>query len=290
MVKKVKDYKIQHTCSSATRDRNNDLLTGAAVSTREYDKDRVAALDEAGVDAIVIDTAQGDSVFEIEMIRHIKRQYPHIDVIAGNIVTADQAANLIKAGADGLRVGMGIGSTCTTHEVTAVGRPQAISVYRVSEYAKKEGVPVIADGGISDISHIVKALSMGAHTAMLGNLLAGTTESPGEYVQKNGLKYKKHRGMGSFDAIKEGGVKRYQDETEQHIKVAQGVSGFVPDRGSVLDFIPYIVQAVRISFQDLGIKNIEEFHSSVGKGEIRFELKTFLSDIEGRVHDLYEYS
>ncbi len=291
MIRKVKAFKVQtDRYPYASFDINGRLLAGAAVSTREYDKERVAALDEAGVDAIVIDTAQGDSVYEMQMIRHIKLKYPHIDVIAGNIVTSDQAKHLIDEGADALRVGMGNGSICTTQEVTAVGRPQAVSVYRVAEYAHKKGVPVIADGGISSISQVVKALSMGANTAMLGNLLSGTKESPGEYIQKDGINYKKHRGMGSFEAMNEGGIKRYISGTEQQIRVAQGVVGLVEDKGSVMDFIPYILQGIKISFQDIGIMNIDQLHKEMRKSRLRFELKSLLSDVEGNVHSLHEYS
>ncbi|MBC8230756.1 IMP dehydrogenase, partial [bacterium] len=289
------DLRTNREFPLASKDANKQLLVGAAISTRDEDKERLAALDEAGVDVVIIDAAQGDSIYQIKTIEYIKAHYPHIDVIAGNVVTVRQAQHLVEAGADALRIGMGVGSICTTQEVVAVGRPQATAVYHTARYAEEVGVPTIADGGIASIGYIVKALSLGAHTVMLGGLLAGTAESPGEYFYKDGMRLKKHRGMASKEAMAEGGAKRYfnQAGTEplnsNGIKIAQGVSGTVVDRGSLLDFIPYVTQGFRHGFQDLGVRDIPLLHQALRSGDLRFELRTYAGVLEADVHSLYEY-
>lgn len=272
----------------ATKDEKKQLRVGAAISTKDESKDRLAALSEAGVDVVIIDSAQGNSIYQIEMIKYIKKNYPAIDIIGGNVVTEEQCEMLIKAGADALRIGMGPGSICTTQTTMAVGRPQATAVYRTARYSKKQGVPVIADGGIANIGHISKALALGASTAMMGSMFAGTNEAPGEYFYDNGVRLKKYRGMASMEAMEAGGNKRYFAE-DAKIIVAQGVSGAVMDKGSMNDYAPYLLQGLKHSFQDMGIRNVKSLHEKLYEKELRFEIRSAMAQREGHVHDMYSY-
>jgi IMP dehydrogenase len=281
-LKKNRDY------PDATKNKQKQLRVGAAVSTRDEDRERSAALVEAGVDLLVIDSAQGDSIFQIRRIEYIKENFPHVDVLAGNVVTQTQAKSLIDAGADGIRVGMGPGSICITQETMAVGRAQATAVYKTGIYCRELGIPVVADGGISRIGFLAKALALGASVGMMGGLFAGTHEAPGEYFYKDGVRVKKYRGMASIEAMERGGGKRYFMK-EGDIKVAQGVSGLVVDKGSVLDLVPCLLHGLKQAFQDLGLRSIAELHQALDEGRLLFEARSFSAQREGGVHSLFSY-
>lgn len=289
------DLQKNHAFPYASKSRDSkQLLCGASIGTTENDKDRLKALVAVGLDVVVIDSSNGASTYQLELITWIKKNFSDLQVIAGNVVSRDQAAILIHAGADALRIGMGSGSICITQEVMACGRPQGSAVYNVSQFANKFGVPCIADGGISDIGHITKAMALGASTVMMGSFFAGTTETPGAYFYKDGKKLKTYRGMGSIDVMEKSSIRsintlsRYFSEKDD-ILVAQGVSGSVVDKGSVLVYFKYVANGLKHSFQDIGVKTIDELRHLVEMGEVRFEFRSFSSQHEGGVHSLHSY-
>jgi IMP dehydrogenase len=225
--------------------------------------DRVAALLKAGVDLIVVDTAHGHSRGVIEMVRTIRRRFPRLDLIAGNVGTAEATRDLIRAGADAVKVGIGPGSICTTRVVAGVGVPQVTAIFECSKAAARSNTPVIADGGIKQTGDIAKAIAAGADAVMIGGLFAGVDESPGEMVLYEGRSYKYYRGMGSLEAMRHGSRDRYFQDAEDDIAklVPEGIEGRVPHKGPLGDTMYQMVGGLRAAMGYCGTKSIAELKS-----------------------------
>lgn len=249
---------------NANKDELGRLRVAAAVGVTADILQRVDALVKAGVDAIVIDTAHGHSKGVIETLKRVKKAYPKLQVVVGNIATPQAALDLVKAGADAVKVGIGPGSICTTRVIAGVGVPQLTAVMEVAKALKGKGVPLIADGGIRFTGDIVKALAAGASCVMMGSMFAGVEESPGEIIIYEGRKFKSYRGMGSIEAMQKGSKDRYFQDAEDDIKklVPEGISGRVPVKGSLAEVIYQFVGGLRAGMGYCGAKNIPELQKA----------------------------
>ena len=280
-IREVKEYPAEGD-KIPCLDAEGRLRVAAGVGITADVLDRVTALVEAGVDAIVLDSAHGDSHGVVEALRKIKAVYPELDTVVGNIATAEAAVRLIEAGADSLKVGIGPGSICTTRIIAGVGVPQISAIYDVAKAAEGSGVPVIADGGLRYSGDIVKALAAGGDSVMIGSMFAGTDEAPGEIFEENGRKFKSYRGMGSVDAMKAGSRDRYFQDGEDSTKklVPEGVVARVPYKGSVGDIIYQLVGGIRSGMGYCGAADIDALHNA------RFVRITANGLVENHPHDI----
>ena len=276
----IKDIEKARQYPNSARDENNRLLVGAAVGITNDMFDRVDALVKANVDVITVDTAHGHSKNVISSIKNIKEKYPDIQIIAGNIATGEAAHDLIEAGADAIKVGIGPGSICTTRVVTGIGVPQITAIINCVEEAKKHNIPVIADGGIKYSGDITKALACGASVVMAGSLFAGTEESPGETILFEGRQYKEYRGMGSLAAMKDGSGDRYfQTNTKKY--VPEGVEGRVAYKGPVGEVVYQLLGGLKSGMGYVGSKDLNELYEKA-----KFVKISPASLIENHPHDI----
>lgn len=267
---------------SASKDAKGRLRVAAAIGIASDTLERVQALRNVDVDAVVIDTAHGHQRGVIDMLQRIKKTFPDLDVVAGNIGTAEAARDLVNAGADGVKVGIGPGSICTTRIIAGVGVPQLSAIYDVSRAIQGSGVPVIADGGLRYSGDITKAIAAGADSIMAGSLFAGTEESPGETIIFNGRKYKSYRGMGSLDAMQKGSKDRYFQDVEDDIKklVPEGIEARVPYKGTISEVVYQLIGGLRAGMGYCGTSNIAELHNA------RFVRITASGMTESHPHDV----
>ncbi len=279
----VKDILKTTAFPYANKDANGSLRVGAAVGVGKETDERVAALVKAGVDVVVVDTAHGHSQGVLDRVRWVKEHYPQVDVIGGNIATAQAARDLVAAGADGVKVGIGPGSICTTRIIAGVGVPQLTAIHNVSEALKGTGVPMIADGGIRFSGDIAKALAAGASAVMMGGAFAGTDEAPGEIELFQGRSYKSYRGMGSLGAMSQGSSDRYFQDTEQNSDkyVPEGIEGRVAYKGPIVQIVHQLVGGLRSSMGYLGCATIADMHEKAEFVEI-----TSAGMNESHVHDV----
>ena len=256
----VKDIQKSSDHPYASKDSKERLIVGAAVGVGADTEKRVDLLVDAGVDVIVVDTAHGHSQGVLDRVQWIKKNYPKTDVIGGNIATADAAKALVDVGADGVKVGIGPGSICTTRIVAGVGVPQITAIHNVAEALKNKKIPLIADGGIRYSGDVSKALAAGAYTVMLGSMFAGTEEAPGEVELFQGRSYKSYRGMGSIGAMQQGSKDRYFQDSEDNAEklVPEGIEGRVPYKGSVKNVIHQLMGGLRASMGYVGVKTIKD--------------------------------
>lgn len=279
----VKDITKQTEHPDACKDEHGKLRVGAAVGVGADNEERVAALAAAGVDVIVVDTAHGHSKGVLERVRWVKKNFPHVEVIGGNIATADAARALVEYGADGVKVGIGPGSICTTRIVAGVGVPQITAIANVAQALKGTGVPVVADGGVRFSGDVSKALAAGANAVMMGSMFAGTEEAPGDVFLFQGRQYKSYRGMGSVGAMKDGAADRYFQDNSANIDklVPEGIEGRVAYKGSVGAILFQLVGGVRASMGYCGCRTIEEMHEKA-----QFVQITAAGMRESHVHDV----
>lgn len=277
-----KDILKKKNKPNACQDKYGRLRVGAAVGVTPDMLDRIEALIVAGVDVISIDTAHGHSKGVIEATKLVKRKFPKMDLIVGNIATGEAAKALAKAGADALKVGVGPGSICTTRVVAGVGLPQLSAVYESAKAIKGSGVKIVADGGIRFSGDVVKAIAAGADTIMIGSLLAGTDEAPGEMIIYEGRKFKSYRGMGSMEAMDDGSKDRYFQDTEEDIKklVPEGISGRVPFKGMVSEVLYQLVGGLKAGMGYCGSNNIEKLKQA------KFVRITAAGVVENHPHDV----
>jgi len=279
----VKDIMKETEHPNACKDAQGKLRAGAAVGVGEGTEERVAALVEAGADVLVVDTAHGHAQGVLDRVQWIKKKYPQVQVVGGNVGTADGARALVDHGADGVKVGIGPGSICTTRIVAGVGVPQISAIQDVAEALAKADVPLIADGGIRYSGDVAKALGAGAHAVMLGSMFAGTDESPGELELYQGRSYKAYRGMGSLGAMQKGAADRYFQDSEMNVDklVPEGVEGRVPYKGSVVWVIQQLIGGVRASMGYTGSATVDELRTRA-----RFVEITTAGMRESHVHDV----
>ena len=279
----IKDIEKMRKYPHSCKDHLGRLRVGAAIGTGKDREERTEALIRAGVDVLVIDTAHGHSEDVLDSIRDSKENFPECQLIAGNVATKQGTLDLIKAGVDAVKVGMGPGSICTTRVIAGVGVPQLSAIIEAAEISEGDGVAIIADGGIKFSGDITKAIAAGAYSVMIGNLFAGTDESPGEIVLYQGRSYKVYRGMGSLEAMKEGSRDRYfQDEVESEVKlVPEGIEGRVPYRGAVSYCIQQLIGGLKAGMGYLGAKNIQELRQKA-----KFIRITSSGLRESHVHDV----
>ncbi len=283
----VKDITKQNSFPNAARDAHGKLRCGAAVGVGEGTEERVELLVKAGVDALVVDTAHGHSHGVIERVRWVKKNFPNVDVIGGNIATGAAALALVEAGADGVKVGIGPGSICTTRIIAGVGVPQITAIDNVATALQGTGVPLIADGGIRYSGDIAKAIAAGAGAVMMGGMFAGTEEAPGEVILYQGRSYKSYRGMGSIGAMKDGSADRYFQENDETTNpnadklVPEGIEGRVPYKGSVLTILYQMAGGLRASMGYCGCGTIDDMRNRAEFVEI-----TAAGIRESHVHDV----